>query len=148
MANKTGKQGDEQPGNAARAMWVFLGYMLVGPFLAGLATAAMLILAPVAGLGAWLPANLPPAGPAAVSAFVWAAVPSAAAALIVLPRVFRVGRFGWIEAAIAGVIGFSAAALLTGAVPREYLGGLAFLAGLVSVGVQKALENGGVIARD
>lgn len=145
MANK--HDGDE-PSHRSRAMWVFLGYMLVGPFFAGLAVVVMLALAPLLGMQAWLPADTPPVGVAGVTAFVWAALPSAVAAAIIMPRVLRVGRFGWIEAGIAGVIGFSAVALFTDAVPRELFGGLAFAAGLVSAGVQKALESGGVIRAD
>lgn len=142
MANRS---KDDEPSNLSRAMWVFLGYMLVGPFFAGLLVAAGLIVAPLAGMGAWLPDPLPPVGPGAVTAFVWAAIPAALAAFIVLPRVLRTGRFGWIEAAIGGAIGFAAVSVVTGLPGREYLAGLSFVAALVSVGVQRALEQGGVI---
>ena len=140
------KSASEQPSNLARAMWVFLGYMLVGPFFAGLATAAALILAPIAGMEAWLPDPLPQVGPAAVTAYVWAAIPSALAAIIVIPRTLRLGRFGWIEAAAAGVVGFAAVAIVTGSPPREYLTALSFAAGIVSVLVQVAMQGGGIIA--
>ena len=65
----------DEPSNLARAMWVFLGYMLVGPFFSGLAVTIALFAAPVIGMGAWLPDPLPPVGVAGVSAFVWAAIP-------------------------------------------------------------------------
>lgn len=139
------KPKNDEPGNLARAMWVFLGYMLVGPFFAGLAVAIALLAGPLIGMGAWLPDPLPGAGPAAIAAFVWAALPSALAAFVVLPRVIRIGRFGWIEAAIGGVIGFAAVAVVTGMPDRAMLPGLSFIAGLVSVCVWRALEAGGVI---
>jgi hypothetical protein len=136
---------DDEPSNLARAMWVFLGYMLVGPFFSGLAVAIALIVAPVIGMGGWLPDPLPPVGSAAVTAFVWAALPSALAAIIVIPQVLRLGRFGWIEAAAGGVVGFAAVAVFTGVPGRELLPGLAFIAGLVSICVQRTMEAGGVI---
>jgi hypothetical protein len=141
MANAS----NDEPSNLARAMWVFLGYMLVGPFFSGLAVAIALIVAPVIGMGGWLPDPLPPVGPAAVASFVWAAIPSALVAIIVIPQVLRLGRFGWIEAAAGGVVGFAAVAVSTGVPGRELLPGLAFIAGLVSICVQRAMEAGGVI---
>lgn len=138
---------DEEPSNMSRAMWVFLGYMLVGPFFAGLAVAAALLLGPMLGMQAWLPDPLPVAGPAAIAAYVWAAVPAALAAIIVLPRVFRLGRFGWIEAAVAGVVAYAATSVVTGMPARELLPGLSFVAGIVSVCVWRAMESGGIIKR-
>lgn len=140
------KSNGDEPSNLARAMWVFLGYMLVGPFFAGLAVAASLILFPALGLERLLPQPLPALGPAAVTAFIWSAIPAALAAFIVLPKVLRTGRFGWIEAAVGGVVGFAATAVVTGAVSRELLPWLSFLAGLVSIGVQRAMASGNVIA--
>ncbi|MBU2582315.1 MAG: hypothetical protein KJ622_11405 [Alphaproteobacteria bacterium] len=139
------KAKDDEPGNLSRAMWVFLGYMLVGPFFAGLAVAIAVIIGPVIGMGGWLPEPLPEIGPAAIAAFVWAALPSALAAVVVIPRVLGIGRFGWIEAAIGGVIGFAAVAIATGVPDRAMLPALSFVAGLVSVCVWRALEAGGVI---
>ncbi|KUO67604.1 MAG: hypothetical protein APF80_12675 [Alphaproteobacteria bacterium BRH_c36] len=139
------KANSNEPGNLVRAMWVFLGYMLVGPFFAGLTVAAALLLGPVIGMQRWLPDPLPEAGASAVAAFVWAALPSALAAVIVIPKVIGSGRFGWIEAAVAGVVGFAVFAILTGAPDRAMLPGLSFVAGLASVGVQQAMEAGRLI---
>lgn len=141
MANKK----SDEPGNLARAMWVFLGYMLVGPLFAGLAVALALIVGPLIGMERWLPDPLPVVGPAAIAAFIWAAIPSALAAIIVIPRVIRLGRFGWIEAAVGGVVGFAAVAIATGSPDRALLPGLAFAAGLISIFVQRVMESGGVI---
>lgn len=141
------KQSSDAPSNVSRAMWVFLGYMLVGPFFAGLAVAAALLIGPVIGMERWLPDPIPPVGPSAVSAYVWAAIPAALAALMVLPLVLRIGRFGWIHAAAAGVAGFGLVAVVTGVPSRDLLPVLAFVAGLVSIGVQLAMESGGVIEK-
>ena len=94
-----------------------------------------------------LPDPIPEPGATAVAAYVWAAVPSALAAIIVIPRVLRLGRFGWIEAAAGGVVGFAAVAVLTGLPARELLPGLSFVAGLVSILVQRAMEAGGIIEK-
>ena len=136
---------NEEPSTLARAMWVFLGYMLVGPFFAGLAVAIALTVGPVVGMEGWLPEPLPPVGQTAIAAFIWAAIPSALATIVVLPRVLSIGRFGWIDAAAGGVVGFAVVAVLTGTPGRELLPGLAFVAGLVSICVQRAMEAGGII---
>ncbi len=142
-----GAEKDDGPSGWSRAMWVFLGYMLVGPFFAGLAVAAALIVGPLIGMQAWLPDPLPEPGPAAIAAYVWAAVPSALAAIIVLPRVIKHGRFSWIEAAAAGVVGFGSVSVFTGVPARELLAGLSFVAGIVSILVQQAMEAGGIIKK-
>ncbi|MCH9806575.1 MAG: hypothetical protein K0U74_02480 [Alphaproteobacteria bacterium] len=141
------QQSNDAPSNISRAMWVFLGYMLVGPFFAGLAVAVSLLVAPLIGMERWLPDPIPPVGPGAISAYVWAAIPAALAALMVIPLVLRIGRFGWIHAAAAGVAGFGLVAVVTGSPERDLLPVLAFIAGLVSIGVQQAMESGGVIEK-
>ena len=72
----------DKASNLQRAFWSFLGYMLVGPFFGGLAVAIVLGLAPLLGLAALLPADLPPAGVASVSAFLWSVAPATVAAFI------------------------------------------------------------------
>ena len=112
---------DKQPaavGNGQRAFWVFLGFTLVGPFFAALLYAVVALLAPFLKLSALLPLGLPPLGQAAMAIFVWAAVPSALAAVGLIPMVFRRGGFGPIIAAAAGVIAFAAGNALA---PIAYL---------------------------
>lgn len=128
-----------------RALWTFLGFTLVGPFFAGLATAAALLLAPPLGLGALLPDNLPPVGVAAASVFVWAAVPSALAAIGILPIVFKTGTFGALTAAVAGVVAFALATLVVPIPFQEGLPVFAFAAGLVAMLVRFAVLAGGII---
>lgn len=131
--------------NSQRALWTFLGYMLVGPFFGGMAVAIVLALAPLLGLSGLLPGDLPPAGAATLSVFVWSVIPAAIAAIIIVPLVWRRGRLGWIEAAVAGVVGFFLAALVLEMPYRELLAQLAFLAGLVSLAVRQALVAGNII---
>ena len=139
---------DKQPaavGNGQRAFWVFLGFTLVGPFFAALLYAVVALLAPFLKLSALLPPGLPPLGQAAMAIFVWAAVPSAWAAVGLIPMVFRRGGFGPIIAAAAGVIAFAAGNALAPIAYQDYLPALAFAAGLVSLGVRSALLAGNII---
>jgi len=132
--------------NAQRALWTFLVYALVAPFFAALIVVAVVILADALGLGELLPAGRPPVGAVGVRAFVWSAVPAVLAALALAPAVLRNGGFGWIIAAVAGVLAFAIAA---GLFPlpglddaRPYL---AFLAGLGAVAVREVLVRGRIL---
>jgi hypothetical protein len=132
-------------GHAQRALWTFLFYALVAPFFAALAVVAVAMLAGVVGLGNLLP-GAPPLGAIGLSAFIWSAVPATLTALALVPMVLRQGGFGWIIAAVAGVLAFAVAMALF-PLPelvdaRPYL---AFLAGLVAVGVREILARGGII---
>lgn len=135
----------DKASNLQRAFWTFLGYMLVGPFFGALAVALMLGAAPLLGLEGLLPADLPPVGAAAVTAFVWSVMPSAIAALVAVLFVLRGGRLGWIAAAVAGVAGFALVAILTDIPFRDLFAQLAFLAGLISLAVRQALIAGTII---
>ena len=136
----------EEPSNLQRAFWTALGYLLVGPFLAGLGLAVVLILAQLFKLQGLLPDSLPNVGITAVTTFVWSVLPAALTAVILVPLVLRRGTFGWIEAAAAGVVAFAAVVAFSNMPHREYLPALAFLAGLVSLGVRQALRTGNIIA--
>ncbi|MDX2289887.1 MAG: hypothetical protein NW217_13825 [Hyphomicrobiaceae bacterium] len=142
MANVT---QEEEPSTLVRAMWTFLGYMLVGPLLAGLMTAAGLIVLPLVGMGAHLPQGLPTVGEAAAGAFVWAAIPAALAAIAVVPSVLRRGNFSWLTAAVAGGVAVFAAGVLTGQPPKDMMTIPAFLGALVSIGVREALISGRIL---
>lgn len=131
--------------NWSRALWTVLGLMLVGPFVAGMAVAGAIIAAPVLKLGSLLPDGLPNAGVAAAATFVWAAVPSALAAVLIAPMVMRSGTVSFLWAAAAGVIGFFLATLFTDMPYRDVLPVLAFLAALVVLFVRYALMAGGII---
>lgn len=134
-----------QVGNGQRAFWTFLFYTLCGPFFAALAFALAVLLAPPLKLGPLLPTDLPPFGEAVAGVFVWAAVPAALAAIGLIPMVLRRGRFGWIEAAAAGVIGFAAGAALMPFDARGAMPVLAFAAGLVSLAVRHVLITANIL---
>lgn len=137
--------------NAQRALWSFLLYTLVGPFIAAL---LITVLQPPAALAGFLPrlAELEPAGLvsfmgwAAMFTYVWAAPPAALAALGLLPFVFRNGTFGWMAAAIAGVLAFAVAAVLFALPAPDLTPYLAFLAGVASVICRTVLIRIGVLA--
>ncbi|MEO1204996.1 MAG: hypothetical protein AAFV45_01565 [Pseudomonadota bacterium] len=131
--------------NWSRALWTGLGLMLVGPFLAGLGIMTAVGLAPILQLEPLMPVGLPNAGIAAVFAFVWAAIPCAIAALVLVPIVVRNGTMGALWAAAAGVLGFFIAAIFTEMPFREQLPALAFLAALVALGVRYSLLAGGIL---
>ncbi len=128
-----------------RALWVFLGYMLIGPFFAGLAVSILMVFLPLLEIGAFLPENLPSLGASALSTFVWAAIPSALSALILIFFVLRDGGFGWIVAAVVGVLSFMAATFLTDMPFREHIPMMALLSGLISMAVREALVSGNII---
>lgn len=131
--------------NLQRALWTFLMLTLVGPFFGALAVAAALILAPVLKLEGLLPAGLPPVGPAAVTVFLWSAIPATLAALALVPMVLRRGTFGWIEAAAVGVIAVAAASVLFPIAYPDARAVLMALAGVVAMGLRQVLKQAGII---
>jgi hypothetical protein len=132
--------------NAQRALWTFLFYALVVPFFVALAVVALVLLAGAFGLGDLLPAGRPALGAIALSAFIWSAVPAILTALALVPIVLRQGGFGWIIAAVAGVLAFAvAAALFPLPVLVDARPYLSFLAGLVAIAVREILVRGGII---
>lgn len=137
--------------NAQRALWTFLFYTLIGPFIGAILLSVLMPLAVVAGL---LPeiADLDSAGIisftgwAALFTYVWAAPAAALAALGLLPFVLRNGTFGWIAAAVAGVIAFAVTAVVFALPVPEAIPYLAFLAGVVSLINRVILIRIGVLA--
>lgn len=128
-----------------RALWTVLGFTLLGPFLAALAVAAILILAPVLKLAALLPDGLPPVGAAALSTFVWSAIPAALTALALLPSVLKRGGASALMTAAAGVVAFAAANALAPVAYPSLLSALALLGGLAALLVRGALLSAGIL---
>jgi hypothetical protein len=130
--------------NTQRALWMVLITSLAAPFFAALIVAALTLTGPVAAYV--LPAQGgAPLGEIAVGAFAWSALPATVAALGLVPFVLQLGSFSWLQAAVAGVLGFAAGAIIFplaegGAPPL-----LAFLAGLVAIGMRALLIAGGVL---
>ena len=131
--------------NAQRALWTFLFYTLVGPFLAALvvfvggtvldAFGIHALAVPIQNDGLPLETENGLAGAAAlaIQAFVLgvfvAGITGAGLAALTSLR----GSFSWLEAAIAGVLGFMAVALGSGAVASSHLTVLAFLAACIAL---------------
>jgi len=133
--------------NMQRALWTFLIFALVAPFFAALAIAAVVILAPLLGLGDLLPPSLPPLGTVALSAFVWAILPAVLIGIGLAVVVLLHGSVGWIAAAAIGVVAFAIAAIVFPAPELAHLRPyLAFLSGLVAVVLREMLARARILA--
>lgn len=132
--------------NAQRALGTFLIYALVGPFFAALAVTLLVALAAMLGVSGPLAGDLPPLGSAALETFVWSAVPAVICGLALAAFVFRAGSFSWVIAAAAAVIAFALASTILPLWLEDARPYLAFLAGLVAVGVRAVLARAGVLA--
>ena len=86
-----------------------------------------------------------PLGDVAINAFAWSSLPATVAALGLVPFVLQHGSYTWLQAAVAGVLGFAAGAIIfplpDGGAPPV----LAFLAGLVAIGMRAMLIYGGIL---
>ena len=143
-SRQTLASGDE-PSNAQRALFTFLGHSLVGSFLAGFVTFATLILAVPLKLGALIPAGVPNAGEAALAAFVWSALPASLAGVALAAVVWRRGGYPWITAAAAGGIAFMLAAIVIPPMAGLSLTLLTATAAFLAIGVRAMLIGGGII---
>jgi hypothetical protein len=130
--------------NPVRALWMVLITSLAAPFFAGLIVVALQFLGPVTDF------LLPPRsgeaiGEVAVDAFVWSALPATVAGLGLTPFVLQRGSYGWLHAAVAGVLGFMAGAIIFPFPAGPAMPFLAFLAGLVAIGMRALLVAGGIL---
>ena len=130
--------------NGQRALWMVLITSLAAPFFASLADVALTLASPLFDF-ALPPRASKPLGEVAIGAFAWGALPATIGALALLPFVLQHGTYGWLHAAIAGVLAFAAALIVwpfaaEGAVPY-----LAFLAGLVAIVMRAVLIGGGIL---
>ena len=131
-----------------RSLFTFLGYSLVGSFLAGFVTFAGLVLAGPLGLGAIIPVGTPNAGQAALAAFVWSAIPASLAGLALALVAWRRGGFPWIAAAVAGGIAFMLAAIAIPLPVGFALTPLTAVAAFLAIAVHSFLVGGGVLAEE
>jgi hypothetical protein len=132
--------------NFQRGLWTFLMYALVGPFFAALAVAFVIAFASAFGLAPLLPGGEPPPiGPSAISTFVWAPLPAIVSGLVLAIVVVRTGAFGWMLAAAIAVIAFAIFSMLLPTWLADARPYLAFLAGLVSIGVRQVLVAAGIL---
>jgi hypothetical protein len=131
--------------NSQRALWTFLIYALVGPFLAALALVILIASAWIFGLSSLLPVEVSSLGQAGLAAFVWSIVPALLTALILAVVVWRTGGFTWLVAVVVAVIAFAIAAMLLPLGLDHTRPYLAFLAGVVSLAVRQVLIQGDII---
>ena len=133
--------------NSQRALWMVLITSLSAPFFAALLYMALSFVGPVKDL------VLPPSGgegfgEIAVNVFAWSAFPATVAALGLTPFVFQHGSYSWLHAAVAGVVAFGAGAIIFPFADGGALPFLAFLAGLLAIGVRTMLIAGGILLAD
>jgi hypothetical protein len=132
--------------NSQRALWMVVIMSLAAPFFAGCIELVLRLAGPLAEF------LLPPAdgaapGELAIGAFVWSVLPATAAAVGLLPFVLQHGTYGWLEAAIAGVLGFGAGAIIFPLGTGSALPMLAFLGGIVAIAVRAVLIWAGILKR-
>lgn len=133
--------------NTVRALWMVLIISLAAPFFAGL------IFVGLQFLGSATNFLLPPRpgeaiGEVAVDAFIWSALPATVAALGLTPFVLQSGTYTWLQAAVAGVLGFMAGVIIFPFPAGPAMPFLAFLAGLVAIGMRALLMSGGILREE
>lgn len=131
-------------GNGQRALWMVLITSLAAPFFASLVCIGLALVRPVTEF--LMPeAPMPPLGVFAIDVFAWSALPSTVAALGLTPFVLQHGSYSWLHAAVAGVLAFMAGAIIFPFPSHGALPFLAFLAGLIAIGMRKLLIAGGIL---
>lgn len=134
--------------NGQRAMWMVLITSLAAPFFASLIKMALTLALPL--LGSLFEFAQPaggnrPLGEVAMAAFAWGAIPATVAALGLVPYVLQTGTYGWLQAAVAGVVAFFAAALIVPFGSGPEMPFLAFLSGLIAIGMRMMLISGRIL---
>ena len=87
-------------------------------------------------------------GEVAVDAFIWSALPATVAAVALVPYVLQQGTIGWLHAAVAGVVAFTAGAIIFPLDQPASLPVLSFIAGLVALIMRLVLISAGVLRKD
>ena len=130
--------------NAQRALWMVLITSLAAPFFASLVDVALTLASPLFDF--LLPPRADKAlGEVAIGAYAWGALPSTVGALGLVPYVLQTGTYGWLQAAVAGVVAFAAAHVVWPIPAGAAIPFLAFLAGLVAIGMRAMLISGGIL---
>jgi len=130
--------------NSVRALWMVLITSLAAPFFVGLIVVALQFMRPASDF------LLPPRpgeaiGDVGIDAFVWGALPATVAALGLTPFVLQHGTYTWLQAAVVGVLAFMAAVIIFPFPAGSAMPFLAFLAGLVAIGMRALLIAGGIL---
>jgi hypothetical protein len=129
--------------NAQRAMWMVLITSLAAPFFVSLMCLGLALGRPATNF--LMPEAVGPLGEFAVDVFAWSALPATVAALGLTPFVLQHGSYTWLQAAVAGVLAFMAGAIIFPFPVQAALPFLAFLAGLVAIGMRAMLVSGGIL---
>jgi hypothetical protein len=117
---------------------------LATPFFASLICIALALVRPATDF--MMPEPVAgPLGEFAVDVFAWAALPSTVGAIALSPFVLQHGTYSWLHAAVAGVLAFMAAAIIFPLPIEGALPFLAFLSGLISIGIRAMLIRGGIL---
>ena len=130
--------------NGQRALWSVLITSLAAPFFAGIAVALLALIGQALGFA------IPPQfgaslGEAAVGAFAWGAFPATVSAIGLTPFVLEKGSYGWLEAAVAGVLAFAVSQAIFPIAAGGALPVMAFCAGLLAVFMRLVLISGGIL---
>ena len=135
----------------ARALWTFLFATLVAPFFAAVIIFVLSIGSGLFGFGPPSLKNLalselfPLAARRGLESYIWAAFPAGLAGLALAALVVWRGTFGWLEAAIAGAIAATLAAVSAGGQAINHVAFLGLIAACVSVGCRAILLRAKVL---
>lgn len=133
--------------HSQRALWSVLITTIAAPFFAALVFLALRLASPISDFA--LPVRGDEAlGAAAVAAFVWSALPAVSTAVILLPFVLQTGTYGWLAAATAGVFGFAAGYFVFPFATQASPAYLAFVAGLIALGLRLMLIRGRILVAE
>lgn len=130
--------------NRQRAVWSVLIPLLVTPVLGAVAGVVIALAGQAAGMSLPIFEGMP-IGVVAVQTFIWAILPTAVAALGLVPYVIQGGTYSWLHAAVAGVIGFAGAVFIEPFNASGLLPVLAFVAGLVFIATRQILVAIGIL---
>lgn len=130
--------------NRQRALWMVLITSLAAPFFAGLIAVAASLAANLTGLQLVSGAERP-LGDVGLETFAWSAIPSTLGAIGLTPYVLENGTYGWLHAAVAGVLAFGASAMIAPIAGGPLMPLFAFFAGLIALGMRVMLIRGSII---
>lgn len=130
--------------NGQRALWMVLITSLALPFAAALGVAAIGIIHQLLDLDI-LPIGSGTVGAFAARAFLWSSFPAALSALALVPFVLQSGTYGWLHAAIAGVLACGAAAVVFPLAGSSLMPVIAFAGGALAVLGRIFLINAGIV---
>jgi hypothetical protein len=116
---------------------------LAAPFFTSLLYLVLALAKPATDF--LMPEPVTALGEFAVDVFAWSALPATVAALGLSPFVLQHGTYSWLHAAVAGVLAFMAAAIIFPVPAQGALPMLAFVAGLIAIGMRALLIGAGIL---